>query len=85
MPYIPEERRREFDKFHVSKLAQEIENCGELNYVITHIILDYVFFHGEKYQSYNDILGALDGARLELYRRHIASYEDKKIAENGDV
>jgi len=33
----------------------------------------------------NDAIGALEGAKLELYRRVISKYEDKKIMENGDV
>jgi hypothetical protein len=30
-------------------------------------------------------MGVLESAKLELYRRKIAPYEDDKIAENGDV
>jgi hypothetical protein len=37
------------------------------------------------YQAINDCLGALEGAKLELYRRVAAPYEDRKIQENGDV
>jgi len=33
----------------------------------------------------NAIIGALECAKLELYRRVAAPYEDDKIAENGDV
>ena len=39
----------------------------------------------QSYQNYNDALGALEGAKLELYRQHIAKYEDVKIFQNGDV
>ncbi len=38
-----------------------------------------------KYQTYNDILGALEGAKLELYRRQIGPYEETAIKRNGDV
>ena len=31
------------------------------------------------------MIGALESAKLELYRRSIALYEDTKIKENGDV
>jgi hypothetical protein len=34
---------------------------------------------------YNDAIGALEGAKLELYRRYVSAYEDDKIKENGDV
>ena len=61
------------------------KDSGELNYLITLLIQDYLEYKNESYQTYNDIIGALEGAKLELYRRKIAPYEDKKIKENGDV
>lgn len=62
-----------------------MQNPGELNYLVTLLCLKYLNERGEKYQTYNDILGALEGCKLEMYRRRIAPYEDKKIEENGDV
>jgi len=79
MPYIKKERREELD------LKFDPKTAGELNYVLTTQLLNYVFLNGESYQSYNDALGALEGAKLELYRRQIAPYEDVKARENGDV
>jgi len=32
-----------------------------------------------------DVLGALEGAKQEFYRRKVVQYEENKIAENGDV
>jgi hypothetical protein len=60
------------------------ENAGELNFAITSLIKTYL---GEtpNYQRFNDVLGALEGAKLELYRRKVGPYEDIKIAENKDV
>lgn len=60
-------------------------NAGELNYTITVIINKYFKENGNNYQSINDIVGALEGAKLEFYRRTASEYEDKKILENGDV
>ncbi len=34
---------------------------------------------------FNAVVGALECAKLELYRRMVAPYENGKIAENGDV
>ncbi len=79
MPYIKKEKRK---GVIMSRMA---ENAGELNFLITDIVTGYLIKKGEKYQTYNDIIGALEGAKLELYRRKIAPYEDKKIDENGDV
>ena len=81
MPYIKQSDRYELWNYDERKVS----NPGELNYVITGVIHEYLTDNGESYQSYNDILGALEGAKLELYRRRVAPYEDKKITENGDV
>ena len=62
----------------------DIKTVGELNYMITIQCREYLERHGLKYQTVNDILGALEGAKLEFYRRVAAPYEDKKIKENGD-
>lgn len=37
------------------------------------------------YADYNEIIGVLECAKLEFYRRAVAAYEDEKIKENGDV
>jgi len=79
MPYIKHYRRTPLNFLGIAK------TCGELNYILTKKCLDYLKIHGESYQTYNDIIGALENCKLELYRRRISNYEDKKIAENGDV
>jgi len=60
-------------------------NVGELNYIITKLCRKYIEENGEKYKHYNDLVGVLECAKLELYRRKISSYEDLKVIENGDV
>ncbi len=80
MPYIAEKRRAEI---YVGDAIPE--NAGELNYFITMNLIRYMSNKPEKYQIYNDILGVLEGAKQEIYRRKIAPYEDLKIKENGDV
>jgi len=79
MPYIKEDRRESIDK------RLDIEKAGELNYQFTQVILNYLDTKGESYQTYNDIMGAIECCKLELYRRKVGLYEDKKIKENGDV
>jgi predicted extracellular nuclease len=78
MPYITEQTR------HGLKTRYPI-NSGELNYVITNVLKNYLSLKGEGYQTYNDIRGAMENAMSEFYRRKIAPYEDKKILENGDI
>jgi len=85
MPYIPEERRKAIFNDSNVDYNSNIENAGELNYFITTVIDDYLRYKGESYQAYNDIMGALEGAKMELYRRKTIPYENKKIIQNGDV
>jgi hypothetical protein len=40
---------------------------------------------GLSYKNINQAIGALECAKLELYRRVAAPYEDKKALINGDV
>lgn len=86
MPYIKKEDRVAFAEENVGVLFPLANNAGELNYAITKVVLEYINDGVPiNYQKFNDALGALEGAKLELYRRLIAPYEDKKIEENGDV
>ena len=78
MPYIPK-------KDQADVLEGGAQKAGELNYLITHHCLMYLDQMGASYQTYNDIIGALEAAKLELYRRKIAGYEDIKRVRNGDV
>lgn len=86
MPYI----RKDFKDFLSTKGVIEVGDLcttpGELNFVISTIVRDY-FRRTDKgnYQAINDVIGALEGAKIEFYRRVAAPYEDLKIKENGDV
>lgn len=84
MPYIPPEDRFMFDT-EIDRLIPEIENAGELNYVITRLCLGYWKSRGSRYQQIAEITGVLVNAKDEFYRRVAAPYEDVKIHENGDV
>ncbi len=79
MPYIKQDHREDLAMGHIRP-----KDAGELNFLITVIIKDYYDDKGG-YQSINDVVGALEGAKLEFYRRIAAPYEDLKIKENGDV
>jgi len=80
MPYIKLK-----DRLDIKTGLRTPKTAGELNYLLTITCRQYVKDLGECYQSYNDIMGALEGCKLEWYRRGIAPYEDKKIVENGDL
>jgi len=78
MPYVKPKNRNIYRGF-------EDRDAGQLNYMITTLIVDYLLDNGLSYRTINDVVGALDGARAEFYRRVAAPYEDKAIARNGDV
>lgn len=87
MPYITKERRAEMTP-NMDLLA----TAGELNYAITLLIDKYLntraIVAGRQTTSYadiNEVIGVLECAKLELYRRIAAPYEDTKIVSNGDV
>ena len=82
MPYILPTDRAKFD-YPLDRLQPE--TAGELNYCITRLLSNYMDVKGMRYQSMNDVVGALEGAKAEFQRIVVAPYEDKKMAENGDV
>lgn len=96
--------------------------CGELNRAITKLLIKpdnyfttdlsalikkYIHDQKPRYETFNNVIGALECAKLEykrrvmmfnedlvacinaekerLYDEQIAPYEDKKIAEHGDI
>lgn len=62
-----------------------MSGAGELNFVITRLAQDFIQKQGRDYNSINAVVGVLEAAKLEFYRRLAAPYEDEKIAHNGDV
>ena len=82
MPYVPQDQRvvsnNEIKDINLDK-------AGNLNYIITKLCHLYMKKHGIRYQYFNDVIGALEGAKLELYRRFAGPYEDEAQQKNGDV
>jgi hypothetical protein len=58
---------------------------GELTFVVYRAALRYLVGSPNSYQTRAEIIAALECAKQEFYRRHVAPYEDRKIEENGDV
>jgi hypothetical protein len=93
MPYIAICLRKHIDEqLNLNKLVDFISKKdtrdgimeGELNYIISRIVKAYITSYPCYYQ-YNSAIGALECAKQEIYRRHIAPYEELKIHENGDI
>lgn len=79
MPYVKGKVRA------VLRAGTSPRNAGELNYSITALLLQYLKDCGESYQTHNDIMGVLDSAGKEWYRRKVVPYEERKRVDNGDV
>lgn len=87
MPYIKQNEREKFnamlDDFEKMAYLGTI-TAGDLNYLFT-MISNIYLDKNKKYQTINNVVGALEGAKLEFYRKAVAPYEDEKIEENGDI
>lgn len=81
MPYIRQGRRDELN----AEPGRAAGDAGELNYQISTLCNKYLRAWGLNYQNLNEVIGVLECAKLELYRRMAAPYEDAKCGENGDV
>jgi hypothetical protein len=77
MPYIKKEFRED--------ARRRPRDPGELNFAITSIIDEFLTGCGLSYNALNAAVGVLECAKLELYRRLAAPYEEIKKAQNGDV
>jgi len=87
MPYIKQDSRNSIllsEENYRGIHHGDLNNAGELNYWFTETIKRYL---GKEYnyQKLNDVIGALEGCKLEFYARKVRPYEDTKIEENGDV
>jgi hypothetical protein len=82
MPYI-----KKYDRPKLDAALRFFEplSVGELNYVITKLCRKFIAENGERYESYNALIGVLECAKLELYRTKISEYEELKRLSNGDV
>jgi len=78
MPYIVEKRRT------VVLETLAAANAGELNYLFF-VICNLYLGSNPGYKHFNDVIGALEGCKLEIARRRLYDHEDKAIERNGDI
>ena len=93
MPYIPQGQRIQLDPV-IEKLSCKVgELCkpknkpaldpdGMLNYVFTRLLIAMDL---SSYVRLERAVGILECAKLELYRKAAAPYEDMKASDNGEV
>ena len=79
MPYLEQGVRASLEDGRVPSEA------GELNFLVTRLCDAFLMKTGLSYKNLNQAIGALECAKLELYRKIAAPYEDKKEIANGTV
>lgn len=84
MPYIPQHERPWLDEL-AEPLLDRIDTEGQLVYVLYKLCYGAALSSGGTFAQWNAVTGALESTKLELYRQWIATYEDNKLDENGDV
>jgi hypothetical protein len=83
MPYVSQQTRKDVER-------RGPRTPGELNYALTQFVISYLnnltLYNGEiSYTDLADVISALEGAKLEFYRRVVVPYEERKMKDNGDV
>ena len=87
MPYIKKKFRAKYNGY-IKDIANVLNRNstyyrdGCLNYIISKLLLST---NPSSYADYNSLIGVLECAKLELYRKKVAIYEEKKIIENGGI
>lgn len=84
MPYIDQEMRSRTVELVKHMQETMILTSGELNYLISTLIHNYLGTR-PTYASYNEVIGVLELAKLELFRTHVGPYEEEKRLKNGDL
>jgi len=84
-PYIKKEDRPDIEDI-VDVYAYKLKCDGHLNFFICKLFLKLMRINGGiRYNKAKEFIGELEMAKLEISRRWIADYEDKKKEENGDL
>lgn len=87
MPYIKPKLRELIDETLAPVMVHVVRYApvGEVNYILTRVLLTWIEAGPTNYDRINAVIGVLECAKLEMYRRLAAPYEDAKKASNGDV
>lgn len=82
MPYINEDNREKLNNI-VNLIIELTGNklTGNLNYILYKLCKKHCVI----YEDYRNFIGELESAKLEIYRRLVAKYENQKIKDNGDI
>lgn len=92
MPYIPQSQRAVINHNIIeltNNIRQLVEDeraarAGLVNYAISKLLWE-LLGPFPRYLDFNELMGTLECAKQELYRRLIIPYENTKITEHGDI
>jgi hypothetical protein len=95
MPYISQQDRQKINEY-IDDLIIELntkyanenfyERSGIANYVITRILLNFLKCgHIWSYTKLSNVIATLECSKMEINRRLLSKYEDKKINDSGDL
>ena len=82
MPYISKNKRSKCDMVVDLMKDLNILPDGELNYILYKFCKETV---KPSYNMYKNYCGEISECVVEIRRRLLASYENSKIEDNGDV
>lgn len=91
MPYIDQEDRKKYDT-QVDQLVKALKDsrlrgrwhAKDLNYIISSLMWK-LWGTKPNYSTVNDLIGALECAKIEFYRRRVVTYESGALGRNGDL
>ena len=86
MPYIKSHNDRRILKSMIHFYMNWLYPDGHLNFFLCALFGMLAAKQNRmSYKLAKEFIGELECAKLEIYRRYVAPYEDIKIQENGDL
>ena len=85
MPYISKVRSKEISIDALKEIADKIKQPGELNYIITTLMVLYLKNIGTNYTNLSMVAAQGHNASYEFYRRLTAEYEDMKRLHEDNI
>lgn len=85
MPYINRDRQSDFEELVKMARQQRIDNPGELNYLFSAMVLEFLRQHGFNYTQMNAVVGVYECAKDEFQRQVLHPYENEKMKQNGNI
>lgn len=85
MPYIKHEDRDKYKFLIETILKHKIETKGDLEFIVFHLMKQYMSNREYRYSTLHDCVYAVAHASDEFRRRYLDKREDEALASNGDI